>query len=316
MVNKGLRNYIAENYDEKLILFDSQSYDNSIIYVTDDNKHVVYSYERMIDELMTDNNWSYDDAIDWLEFNTIGSMKSGDYEPLIVHEDEYLKQKAPDDIDEALLVELLTKYNKLLTNKGLLKEELIEPGFVKKVAVPAIYQKEPQKPLVICVVGPSGCGKTTLVNYVADENPRVGVVVSYTTRPMRENERNGVDHRFVAASDIPDTSEMVAYTYFNDNHYWATRKQLHEYDVMLYVIDEAGVRYFQSVNNGEFDIKTLYIECNDSNVDQARKERDKERIIIDRDEYDAVITNSFTAGTLEEFLKTGYETIMQLAENE
>lgn len=66
-VNLELRNELPEG----AIVFDNTSYDGSIVRVTTDGR-VVYDYDKMIEELMHDEGWSYEDAIDWIDYNTIG----------------------------------------------------------------------------------------------------------------------------------------------------------------------------------------------------------------------------------------------------
>ena len=58
---------------EEAVVFDKPSYDNAIIGVTTDNK-VVYDFDKMVEELMHDEGWSYNDSVDWIEFNTIRSL--------------------------------------------------------------------------------------------------------------------------------------------------------------------------------------------------------------------------------------------------
>ena len=80
-VNLKLRQLLPE----EALVFDNASYDNSIVGVTTDNR-VVYDYEKMILEFMKDENCSYDDAVDWIEFNTIRSLPyAGEYAPIIMY---------------------------------------------------------------------------------------------------------------------------------------------------------------------------------------------------------------------------------------
>ena len=80
-VNLKLRELLPEDS----LVFDNASYDNSIVGVTTDNR-VVYDYNKMIVELMEDEGWSYDDAVDWIEFNTIGSLPyAGEKAPIIMY---------------------------------------------------------------------------------------------------------------------------------------------------------------------------------------------------------------------------------------
>lgn len=80
-VNLQLHNLLPED----ALVFDNASYDNSIVGVTTDHR-VVYDYDKMIAELMEDEGWSYDDAVDWVEYNTIRSLPyAGEMAPIIMH---------------------------------------------------------------------------------------------------------------------------------------------------------------------------------------------------------------------------------------
>jgi len=47
------------------------------------------------------------------------------------------------------------------------------------------------------ITAPSGAGKTSLIEAVMREDPSLKISVSYTTRPPRPDERNGVDYHFI-----------------------------------------------------------------------------------------------------------------------
>jgi guanylate kinase len=51
--------------------------------------------------------------------------------------------------------------------------------------------------LLIVVSSPSGAGKTTLCRRLIEEFPQIVFSVSYTTRPIRRGEEEGVDYHFV-----------------------------------------------------------------------------------------------------------------------
>jgi len=57
------------------------------------------------------------------------------------------------------------------------------------------------------ISAPSGAGKTSLVSGMLQEDARLGVSISHTTRPMREGEQNGVNYHFVSRSEF---ESMVA----------------------------------------------------------------------------------------------------------
>jgi guanylate kinase len=61
--------------------------------------------------------------------------------------------------------------------------------------------------LLLVVSSPSGAGKTTLCNRLRAEFAQLGFSVSYTTRPPRPGETDGVEYHFV---DQPTFQEMIA----------------------------------------------------------------------------------------------------------
>jgi len=61
--------------------------------------------------------------------------------------------------------------------------------------------------LLMVVSSPSGAGKTTLCTRLRAEYPSLGFSVSYTTRPPRPGETDGVEYNFV---DQPRFQEMIA----------------------------------------------------------------------------------------------------------
>ena len=101
------------------------------------------------------------------------------------------------------------------------------------------------KPIIICIVGASGSGKTT-ASLMLQKQFGWEAIVSYTTRPMREGETNGVDHWFVTPDQKPREGEMCAYTKFGDYEYWTTWNQFQSLFPCVYVIDEKGLINLQS----------------------------------------------------------------------
>ena len=93
MVNEELRKALANmceeeglTEEEQPLILDNMAYDNSIIGLTE-GKRLVYSYEKMIEELMADEGWTYEEAVEWLEYNTLRAipyMASAGLTPIIV----------------------------------------------------------------------------------------------------------------------------------------------------------------------------------------------------------------------------------------
>ena len=70
---------------EDAIVFDNMSYDGSIVGVTTDGR-VVYDYDKMIEELMEEEGWNYEDAAEWIDYNTVRSIPyAGPSAPIIIY---------------------------------------------------------------------------------------------------------------------------------------------------------------------------------------------------------------------------------------
>jgi hypothetical protein len=81
-VNLQLR---AELPEDAIVFGNMLSYDGSIVGVTTDGR-VVYDYDKMVEELMQDEEWSYEDAVEWIEYNTIRSLPyAGENAPIIMY---------------------------------------------------------------------------------------------------------------------------------------------------------------------------------------------------------------------------------------
>jgi len=72
------------------------------------------------------------------------------------------------------------------------------------------------------VSAPSGAGKTSLVQALVEKSEAVGVVVSHTTRPIRDGEVNGVNYHFetranfeamIAAGEFVEHAEVFGNLY-------------------------------------------------------------------------------------------------------
>jgi guanylate kinase len=61
--------------------------------------------------------------------------------------------------------------------------------------------------VLFVVSAPSGTGKTTVVERLVDRMPEVALSRSYTSRPVRGGERDGVDYHFVSRARF---EEMIA----------------------------------------------------------------------------------------------------------
>ena len=86
------------------------------------------------------------------------------------------------------------------------------------------------KPLM--VIGPSAVGKDTMINRLKAKYPKVIYKLpSYTTRPKREGEIDGVDYYFVTKEEffkLRDDGELFGIQEYNGNWYASNKTRLEE----------------------------------------------------------------------------------------
>lgn len=104
------------------------------------------------------------------------------------------------------------------------------------------------KKKIIVLVGPSGSGKTSIGEVLTKRGiPRL---VTTTTRPPRESEKNGVDYYFRDFSEV-EMDEFVEQTVYNGNRYGLTRAEvnsmLEKFDVVHVSLDRHGAEAVKEV---------------------------------------------------------------------
>ena len=82
------------------------------------------------------------------------------------------------------------------------------------------------------IAAPSGAGKTTLVHALVTRHPELRFSISYTTRPKRRNEADGVDYLFVDKDEftnLRDAGALLEYAEVFDNYYGTSREQVRQH---------------------------------------------------------------------------------------
>ena len=153
-----------------------------------------------------------------------------------------------------------------------------------------------KKRKIICLVGKTGTGKDTCARYLEKEFG-YSVVCSYTTRPKRDYETDGVQHYFVSKErmkEIIATEHVIAYT-INEKtgiEYCATAEAI-EADKSIYIINPEGVAYLRKHNDGIFDLLVVYLSLPEEEIENRVKIRGdnfevfRKRIESEREEFDS-----------------------------
>lgn len=88
MTYEEVVNY-AEDQEIELLMFNNPSFKNSIIGISYDGK-VIYDYDLMVEDLMKEDNLNYEDAIEFIEYNTLRALPyMGEYAPIILSTKEW-----------------------------------------------------------------------------------------------------------------------------------------------------------------------------------------------------------------------------------
>ena len=69
----------------------------------------------------------------------------------------------------------------------------------------------PSRGQLLIISAPSGAGKTSLIKALLDQDARVEVSVSHTTRPMRPGEQEGLNYFFVSPDTFGSMREAGAF---------------------------------------------------------------------------------------------------------
>lgn len=76
---------IADAGYEEILVFENYSYDDAFIGVSNDER-AVYDYEKMIEWLVKTQGFTAEDAVEWIEYNTIRALPYyGDKAPIILY---------------------------------------------------------------------------------------------------------------------------------------------------------------------------------------------------------------------------------------
>lgn len=159
------------------------------------------------------------------------------------------------------------------------------------------------------ISAPSGGGKTSLVNALLESVSNLEVSISYTTRPPRPGEKEGVDYHFINQKEFKQLIQkksllehaIVFGHYYGTSLDWVTKKIEAGIDIIL-EIDWQGaqqIREKMPESIGIFIIppswevleKRLHLRAQDKKVVIKKRMADAKAELTHYDEYDYLIVN-------------------------
>ena len=118
-------------------------------------------------------------------------------------------------------------------------------------------------------------------------------IVSYTTRPKRESETEGIEHYFISneeADNLLANNDTLAYTKIGDNRYFSLYNQLKSQNV--YIIDPSGIEDL-NYRYPEMEKCIIYIYSNYTNRMNRYTNRSSECTVIDFEKRNAAENDQF-----------------------
>ena len=133
----------------------------------------------------------------------------------------------------------------------------------RRDAGPSTVSTADSRGLLFIVSAPSGAGKTTLVERLVVETPRLTMSRSYTSRPARQGETDGVDYNFVTRGRfeaMAAAGEFLEWAELFGNLYGTlaadTERVLSAGNDVVLVIDVQGAR---QVRRRGVEVSTVFV---------------------------------------------------------
>ncbi len=142
---------------------------------------------------------------------------------------------------------------------------------------------------IFILIGKSSSGKDTLYReLMRDSSLQLRTVVTYTTRPMRDGERDGVQYHFVTEErfrEMKDSGKVMEercyHTVYGPWYYFTAEDESFSDDEDMLIIGTiesyGSIRDYFSSRGSEKKVIPIYVECDDKERLLRAIERESER---------------------------------------
>lgn len=177
-----------------------------------------------------------------------------------------------------------------------------------------------RKGILYVISAPSGAGKTSICKEILQQFPDLQQSISYTTRPMRAGEQNGVDYHFVTTGvfkAMVEAGEFVEWAEVHGNCYGTARSSLEKAtsegaDILLDIDFQGAEQLRSSGLDGVFifilppDMNELRKRLNNRNTDddQVIERRMKNAVgeIAEAIKFDYLVVNDVLGEAVERII--------------
>jgi guanylate kinase len=120
------------------------------------------------------------------------------------------------------------------------------------------------------VFGRSGVGKSSIVREFQERNPNlIKLIVTTTTRPIREGEVDGVNYHFTTRENFERMiaeDKLVEYVEYNGNYYGTTKDEFDYVRDNMIVLEPEGMSKMEELYGKTFIIYKIEIQASDAKV--------------------------------------------------
>jgi guanylate kinase len=125
---------------------------------------------------------------------------------------------------------------------------------------------ENKKYTILALFGESGAGKDTIKKVIVNNMDNINGIVSYTTRPSREKEVDGVDYHFVSNAEFANMvldGSMLEATSFNEWFYGTAISALQKDKINIGVFNPQAIECL--LQDSRLNVIPIYVYCSDKN---------------------------------------------------
>jgi guanylate kinase len=180
------------------------------------------------------------------------------------------------------------------------------------------------KKFLIILISPSGGGKSSITDRILADLDHIDYSISYTTRPARGNEVNGVDYNFISDSEfngLLQKKEFLEYAEVHGYMYGTSRNLIEKIlDNGHHAILDIDVQGALQVVEKGIDVITVFILPPNEKVliERLNKRKTDSRKVIElrlknaREEIDYLDLNKFQYLVINDNFETAVEDVKQI----